>query len=211
MRKMQQAGAGLCVLEETALVAREERYALTLKIPIYCHTTQLIYIIASQGRRVGKRKSASAEEGGYDLGQIDTGSDGTSSSRRQDPRSTAEQQQGFLFDDDASGSASVNDIDGTEGLHNSVLHTMVSSENDALNILFEAAARSDPVDAYTSASRTSINGFTNTQESPQSVESAPQLVNINSANFDVLHIWNACRFVKMGWFTAREAMTLVDL
>jgi hypothetical protein len=88
---------------------------------------------------------------------------------------------------------------------------MVSSENDALNILFEAAARSDRADAYTSTSRTSINGFTNTQESPNSVEPAPQLVNIDPANLDVLYIWNACRFVKMGWFTAREAMTLVDL
>lgn len=28
---------------------------------------------------------------------------------------------------------------------------------------------------------------------------------------DALQIWNACRFVKMGWFSAYEAMTLVDL
>lgn len=89
---------------------------------------------------------------------------------------------------------------------------MVSSENDALNILFEAAARSEPVDAYAStASRASFNRFTNTQESPKLIASASQIVNINSADIDILHIWNACRFVKMGWFTAREAMTLVDL
>lgn len=89
---------------------------------------------------------------------------------------------------------------------------MVSSENDALNILFEAAARSEPVDAYVSTvASTNFNGFTNTQESPKSVGSAPHIVNINSSSIDILHIWNACRFVKMGWFTAREAMTLVDL
>lgn len=150
------------------------------------------------------------EEAGYSLGQIDTISDSVYSSRRPCTRSTAEQQRGFSLDDNPCGSVSANDIDRAEGLHNSVLHTMVSSENDALNILFDAAARSDPVDAYTPASRTSINGFTDTEESSQSVESA-QLVNTNPANFDVLYIWNACRFVKMGWFTAREAMSLVDL
>lgn len=27
---------------------------------------------------------------------------------------------------------------------------------------------------------------------------------------DALRIWNACRFVKMGWFSSHEAITLVD-
>lgn len=38
MRKMQQAGTELCVLEETTLVTREERFVYTIKILIDCHT-----------------------------------------------------------------------------------------------------------------------------------------------------------------------------
>jgi hypothetical protein len=92
---------------------------------------------------------------------------------------------------------------------------MVSSENDALNILFEAATCAEPVNTFPSTSETALNGLPAVPEvegSPGSLQpSTPQLSSIDSIDYDLLRIWNACRFVKMGWFTAHEAMTLVDL
>lgn len=109
-------------------------------------------------------------------------------------------------------------VDRTEESNNiqeSVLRTMVSSENDALNILFEAATCTEPANAFPSTSKTALTGFPSVrevEESPISLQqSTPQLSSIDSIDYDILRIWNACRFVKMGWFTAHEAMTLADL
>lgn len=92
---------------------------------------------------------------------------------------------------------------------------MVSNENDALNILFEAATCTEPVNTFPSTSETALNGLPSVpevEESPGSLQqSTPQLSSIGSIDYDILRIWNACRFVKMGWFTAHEAMTLVDV
>lgn len=73
-----------------------------------------------------------------------------------------------------------------------MLQKVVSNNKDAMDILFEAALR---------------------EESQQNTEQevAPAPVPRPLTNTDALKIWNACRFVKMGWFTAHEAMSLVDL
>ncbi|GKZ28929.1 hypothetical protein AbraIFM66950_001887 [Aspergillus brasiliensis] len=73
----------------------------------------------------------------------------------------------------------------------SVLETVVSNEQDAMRLLFKAAAPSQPaieVDAP-QLSRTED------KENNQS---------------DALRVWNGCRFVRMGWFTAQEAISLVE-
>lgn len=62
-----------------------------------------------------------------------------------------------------------------------------------MNILFEAALREESRDAPAGRE------LYNTQISQTLNET------------DTVQIWNAHRFVKMGWFTAKEAMTLVDL
>jgi hypothetical protein len=81
-----------------------------------------------------------------------------------------------------------------DGLSTSVLQTVVSNNNDAMNILFEAALQE------------SNNSSQNMQTTDNSRSIAPELTDA-----DVLRVWNACRFVKMGWFSAQEAMTLMDL
>lgn len=73
----------------------------------------------------------------------------------------------------------------------SMLETVVSNEQDAMRLLFKAAAQSQP-----------------------SIEAAaPQCSSIedNESNYpDALRVWNACRFVRMGWFTAQEAISLIE-
>ena len=63
-----------------------------------------------------------------------------------------------------------------------------------MNILFEAALHE------------SKNSSHNMSTTDNSRSIAPELTDA-----DVLRVWNACRFVKMGWFSAREAMALMDL
>ncbi|KAL4892396.1 hypothetical protein BDV59DRAFT_40733 [Aspergillus ambiguus] len=82
----------------------------------------------------------------------------------------------------------------TDG-NTSRLHRIVSNHNDALDILFHIVS---PENRDTN--RQSIRATAN-QALPQDADPHPE----------VLRMWNACRFVKMGWFTAREAITLVDL
>jgi hypothetical protein len=63
-----------------------------------------------------------------------------------------------------------------------------------MNILFEAALQE------------SNNPSHNMSATDNSRSIAPELTDA-----DVLRVWNACRFVKMGWFSAQEAMTFMDL
>ncbi|KAJ6129075.1 hypothetical protein N7512_001855 [Penicillium capsulatum] len=71
-----------------------------------------------------------------------------------------------------------------------MLQTVVSNNKDAMNLLFEAALR---------------------EESQQAPAPERPLPGPARHSTDALSIWNACRFVKMGWFSAHEAVTLVDL
>ncbi|KAJ5127867.1 hypothetical protein N7448_008646 [Penicillium atrosanguineum] len=80
-----------------------------------------------------------------------------------------------------------------EGLPASMLQRVVSNNKDAMSILFEAALCEEPRDAP--ARREPYN--TQISQTPNEM--------------DTVQIWNAHRFVKMGWFTAKEAMSLVDL
>ncbi|RAH80664.1 Zn(II)2Cys6 transcription factor [Aspergillus japonicus CBS 114.51] len=70
----------------------------------------------------------------------------------------------------------------------------VSNEQDAMRLLFKAAAPSQhPAGPARPPSLTAVVG-----SRPQHDVS------------DALRVWNACRFVRMGWFTAQEAMSLVE-
>ncbi|KAJ6004593.1 hypothetical protein N7540_012962 [Penicillium herquei] len=82
-----------------------------------------------------------------------------------------------------------------DGLPTFILRKVVSNTNDAMDILYEAAVPEQPQDE-------SENGW--------AIEAAPQIPRILT-DTDALQIWNACRFVKMGWFSAHEAIRLVDL
>ncbi|BCS19370.1 uncharacterized protein APUU_12198S [Aspergillus puulaauensis] len=75
-----------------------------------------------------------------------------------------------------------------------VLQKQVASGNDALNILFDAAAQAG---SGTRAPQTTVSADT---ASPFDVRSEE----------NVLKVWEGCRFVKMGWFTAEEALLYTD-
>lgn len=107
-------------------------------------------------------------------------------------------------------------------LTNSVVRTVVSSGNDALNLLFQAAAHeggnpssvgqstSDPVQGPSPVQGTSPYDVFSSSASLIGCQPGPSPVKISSASTDVIRVWEACRFVKMGWFSAREAVTYID-
>lgn len=101
------------------------------------------------------------------------------------------------------------------------MRTVVSSGNDALNILFEAATAqeenspdtsSEPLAGPPSAGPSSQDRTPGNYDSGfESVARVIRPVKLSDASQDTLNVWEACRFVKMGWFTAREAVTFIDL
>ncbi|KAJ5691726.1 hypothetical protein N7488_012461 [Penicillium malachiteum] len=78
-------------------------------------------------------------------------------------------------------------------LPSSILKTVVSSNNDAMNILYEAAVQDQD--------RIGL------EVQSDSLTRVPRSLN----DTDSLRLWNACLFVKMGWFSAYEAIYFVDL
>ncbi|KAL5046084.1 hypothetical protein BDW71DRAFT_214789 [Aspergillus fruticulosus] len=83
-----------------------------------------------------------------------------------------------------------------ECISTTVLQKQVASGNDALDILFDAAAHGG------SSARVGHGHATVLEDtsSPFDVRSED----------NVLKIWEGCRFVKMGWFTAEEALMYTD-
>lgn len=104
-----------------------------------------------------------------------------------------------------------------------MMRTVVTSGNDALNILFEAATAQDqgdnsngstPKRVADPASAKGVTPQNRNYGSPASFEPVPKVkrpVAISGASKETLAVWQACRFVKMGWFTAKEAVTFIDL
>ncbi|PYH98817.1 C6 transcription factor [Aspergillus ellipticus CBS 707.79] len=114
----------------------------------------------------------------------------------------------------------------TSTLANSMMRTVVSSGNDALNILFEAAAAhsqehglngsgTQSRDTQTSTAHASEQDSSRDQPQPmlplEALAKAKRPVKLSPASKEVLSVWETCRFVKMGWFTSKEAVTLIDL
>jgi hypothetical protein len=90
-----------------------------------------------------------------------------------------------------------------DGVLNTVLREKVTSGNDALKILFDAAVEQVQAPVLSGAE-------TDETSQQQSLPSTNLKIDCISKT-DVLEIWSGCRFVKMGWFTAREALLYVDL
>ena len=106
-----------------------------------------------------------------------------------------------------------------------MMRTVVASGNDALNILFEAATAHNqeentndvsPLGAglKTGGSTAKERNTPRHYDTPIAFEPVPRTsrpIDLAEAAPETLQVWEACRFVRMGWFTAREAVTFIDL
>ncbi|EED23102.1 C6 transcription factor, putative [Talaromyces stipitatus ATCC 10500] len=106
-------------------------------------------------------------------------------------------------------------------LTNSLMRHVVSSGNDALNLLFEAAAHTNSRSAEMTPERQpgvgSGHGISSvlSQSLPQATvtgtsPAAPPPIEISKTDPSLLSVWESFRVVKLGWFTAKEAVTFVD-
>lgn len=94
-------------------------------------------------------------------------------------------------------------------LDDSVMRTVVSRGNEALDILFEAAAHQERASTGNAPSAPS----TSVSRPQSSLVAAAQnrAVNLSSATAATLELWAACRFISQGWLSAQEAITYIDL
>lgn len=106
--------------------------------------------------------------------------------------------------------------DNTEGRvstspNDSLMTTVVSNGNDALNLLFEAVQREEHDDSNphlpTAADEHSID-MTVPPILPMTSFDATSLPEISNELTDT---WNAYRFVRMGWLSAAESVWLLDM
>ena len=98
------------------------------------------------------------------------------------------------------------------GLDDSVMRTVVSRGNEALDILFEAAAHQERASASNAQSGSSDSSKLLPQ--PSASSTAPvrnQAVTLSSTTAATLELWSNCRFVSQGWLSAQEAITYIDL
>ena len=109
----------------------------------------------------------------------------------------------------------------TDSLADSVMRTVVSSGNDAMNLLFEAARQEGDCEAQNAQGENDGAASTQTMgiqfhptskhtHSTNAPSPPPHNVRIPDACSDALEVWSACRFVKMGWFSAHEAIFYID-
>ncbi|KAF2092820.1 hypothetical protein NA57DRAFT_8111, partial [Rhizodiscina lignyota] len=97
-------------------------------------------------------------------------------------------------------------------LADSVVRTVVSSGNDALNLLFQAASQrqNGTSDAHLFPSH---NGGMDANGTPAArmPSSSAYLARPPATSTDVINVWKSCRFVKMGWFSAEEALWFMEM
>ncbi|KAE8142942.1 hypothetical protein BDV38DRAFT_293422 [Aspergillus pseudotamarii] len=91
-----------------------------------------------------------------------------------------------------------------------VMSTILARPSDALDVLFDAAR----ADVGESSSSHAMDQAGTIRDKSPTVVSASGLVSVSGLSHpseDVLDLWDRCRFVRQGWFTAQEAVTYIDL
>lgn len=100
---------------------------------------------------------------------------------------------------------------GDPDLNDTMITTIVSNGNDALNLLFEAAQREErDVNGIRGSGSTDHNSplLFMSPTSPMTSLRTDLLPELDS---ELLETWNAYRFVRMGWLSAEEVVWFVDM
>lgn len=96
-------------------------------------------------------------------------------------------------------------------LNNDVMRTIVSTSADAMGLLFKAAEQ-DVQETGQEQQESSMPMLVD--QSPLSAltcDTSSPTVHLSVPSREVLDLWNQHRFVRQGWFDAREAVTYIDL
>lgn len=124
------------------------------------------------------------------------------------PWVSVEEEETFVAASGTDGSITTHGGGATstgDDLASSVMRTLVSNGNDALRLLFQAATEHGDAGSMGMAPPTQPPGHAQTIASEASQQRPVPPPS------SVLQLWAAFRFVKMGWFTAEEAVQYMDL
>jgi Fungal Zn(2)-Cys(6) binuclear cluster domain len=136
------------------------------------------------------------------------------SARGWDPVGTVHRRNEDSVADDQEARSSV--TPPKADLTDSVIRHVVSSGNDALNILFEAVAHQKDLAELERGPITATTAPGPSFDAAPSILSlgaaatASRVVKLSPAGREVLKLWSRCRFVVNCWLSAEEAVTLID-
>lgn len=91
----------------------------------------------------------------------------------------------------------------------SVMRTMVSSGNDALEVLFDPVRHG--AEHSTAVPEQDTRGSQFMAPNPPLLQPQPYRVRGPGSSSSIHDVWNACRFIKQGWFSAEEGIFYVDM
>lgn len=102
--------------------------------------------------------------------------------------------------------AAVTEPDAIEG--DTVVRASIINDGDTMKVLQQASRFQDGEGRY---------DYRNNSDQPSSLRACPSIPirplisELSNPTGDILRLWNCLRFVRMGWLTAREAVSYVDL
>lgn len=105
-----------------------------------------------------------------------------------------------------------NNLPGSVGtdLTDTMMTTVVSNGNDALNLLFEAAQSDENGKNSARVGLSKDQDSTRQLASPRSPALGASTGSLPELSAELLDTWNAYRFVRMGWLSAEEVVWLLD-
>lgn len=155
------------------------------------------------------RAAASAQPKSYDASQS---ANGRGFTQHTTPPLT-------VASDDGRGAMSEASSTANSTLYNRVMSTVVTGSNDALNILSDSVR--PPPDRVSSNLSPQPSGQSVGQDGTPTVGPMVALggsgglgiiiSGLSEPEDETLDLWDKCRFVRQGWFTAQEAVTYIDL
>lgn len=102
--------------------------------------------------------------------------------------------------------------EGFPDLARSVMTTVVSNGNDALNLLFQAATGAHEDCTTPAEPQRQVNpGSDSGLGSGSRVRVDSQSLPTPSLSEDVVKLWKSSKFVRMGWLSPQECITYLDL
>lgn len=96
-------------------------------------------------------------------------------------------------------------------LADTMMTTVVSNGNDALNLLFEAAQHEERGASSTRGTIAADQASAAFAASPTSPTPSTSVHVLPELPLDLLETWNAYRFVRMGWLSAEEVVWYLDM
>ncbi|OGM47988.1 C6 transcription factor [Aspergillus bombycis] len=102
------------------------------------------------------------------------------------------------------------DTHGNPSLSGRVMATILARPRDALDVLFDAA-RPDVGESPSSQTREQGGPARSKTQMAVSASGLVSVSGLSHPSESVLDLWDRCRFVRQGWFTAQEAVTYLDL